>query len=73
VVGRAGSCAPADALVNRLSNELNAVLVSPDFREMLAREGATARTGTPDSFSNLLRSELSRWSRLIKEANIQMQ
>ncbi len=40
---------------------------------MLAREGATARAGTPESFRNLLRSELARWSRLIKEANIQMQ
>ena len=60
-------------LVNRLSSELNAVLVSADFRELLAREGAMARTGTPESFGNLMRSELARWSRLIKEANIQMQ
>ena len=60
-------------LVNRLSSELNAVLVSADFRELLAREGAMARAGTPESFGNLMRSELARWSRLIKEANIQMQ
>ncbi len=60
-------------LVNRLNSELNAVLVSADFRELLAREGAMARTGTPESFGNLMRSELARWSRLIKEANIQMQ
>lgn len=59
--------------VKRLSDELNAVLGSPDVREMLAREGATARSGTPESFGNFLRSELTRWSRLIKEANIQMQ
>jgi hypothetical protein len=35
--------------------------------------GATAGAGTPESFRNLLRSELVRWSRLIKDANIQMQ
>ena len=28
---------------------------------------------TPESFDNLMRSELARWTRLIKEANIQMQ
>ena len=60
-------------LVKRLNSELNAVLASPDFREMLALEGATARASTPESFDNFLRSELARWSRLIKEANIQMQ
>lgn len=60
-------------IVNRLSSELNAVLVSADFRELLTREGATARTGTPEAFRNLMRSELARWNRLIKEANIQMQ
>lgn len=58
-------------IVKRLNGELNAVLGSPDIREMLARDGATVRTSMPESFGNMLRSELARWSRLIKEANIQ--
>jgi tripartite-type tricarboxylate transporter receptor subunit TctC len=71
--GLLGPARLSGPLVKRLSDELNAVLVSPDFREMLAREGATARAGTPESFRNLMRSELTRWSRLITEANIQME
>jgi tripartite-type tricarboxylate transporter receptor subunit TctC len=59
--------------VQRLSNELNAVVVSPDFRELLTREGATARAGTPEAFGKHMQSELARWSRLIKDANIQGQ
>lgn len=70
VLGPARLPAP---LVKRLSGELNAVLESPDFRELLAREGATARAGTPESFGKLMRAELASWTRLIKEANIQMQ
>ena len=70
VLGPAGLPAP---LVKRLSGELNAVLESVDFRELLAREGATARAGTPESFGKLMRPELASWTRLIKEANIQMQ
>lgn len=62
-----------EPIVKRLNSELNAVLVSADFRELLAREGATARSGTPESFRNFMRSELVRFSRLIKEAKIQMQ
>ena len=61
------------ATVKRINHELNTVLGSPDIKEMLAREGATARASTPESFGNLLRVELARWSRLIKEANIEMQ
>lgn len=63
---------PAE-VVKRLSSELNAVLASAEFRDLLAREGASARAGTPESFGKLMRSELASWSRLIKAANIQMQ
>ena len=70
MLGPAGLPAP---LIKRLSSELNAVLESADFRDQLAREGATARAGTPESFGKLMRSELASWTRLIKEANIQMQ
>lgn len=38
-------------IVKRLNGELNAVLGSPDIREMLAREGARVRTGTPESLA----------------------
>ena len=59
------------AIVKRLNEELNAVLALPDVRDLLAREGATPRPGTPDEFGNLIRAELARWSKLIKEARIQ--
>jgi len=62
---------PAE-VIKRLSDELNTVLVSDEFRELLAREGASARAGTPESFGKFMRSELTRWSRLITDANIQM-
>jgi tripartite-type tricarboxylate transporter receptor subunit TctC len=61
------------AVVKRISSELNTILASAEFRELLAREGASARAGTPESFGKLMRTELASWSRLIKEANIQMQ
>jgi tripartite-type tricarboxylate transporter receptor subunit TctC len=58
--------------VRRLSDELRAVLAATEVRELLAREGATARSSTPESFGAFVRSELARWSRLIKDANLQM-
>jgi tripartite-type tricarboxylate transporter receptor subunit TctC len=60
------------AVVKRLNEELNAALALPDVREALAREDATPRPSTPEEFGKLISSELTRWSRLIKDAQIQI-
>ena len=60
-------------VVKRLNEELNAALASPDMKEMLAREGAAPRPGTPEDFGKLIRSDITRWTRLIKDANIQIE
>ena len=59
-------------LLKRFNEELNAVLALPDVRELLAREGALPRPGTPEDFQKLIRSELARWSQLIKGTHIQL-
>lgn len=58
-------------IVKRLNEELNAVLALPDVLALLAGEGATARPGTPEDFGTLIRSDLARWTKLIKEERIQ--
>jgi tripartite-type tricarboxylate transporter receptor subunit TctC len=60
-------------VIKRLNDELNAVLATPDMRELLSREGAAARPGTPEQFGALVRSELTRWEKLIKDARIQIE
>jgi tripartite-type tricarboxylate transporter receptor subunit TctC len=40
-------------------------------RDLLAREGATPRPGTPEAFGKLISAELARWGKLIKDAGIQ--
>ena len=61
------------ALVKRINEELNAVLALPEVKEVLAREAATPRPGTPDEFGKLIASDLTRWTKLIKEAKIQVE
>jgi tripartite-type tricarboxylate transporter receptor subunit TctC len=71
-----GLLAPArtpTAVVKRLNTELNAVLAQPEVREILAREGATANPGTPEQFGALIRTELTRWEKLIKDTKIQIE
>jgi tripartite-type tricarboxylate transporter receptor subunit TctC len=61
------------AVVKRLNAELNAALVQPDVREQLAREAATPTPSTPEAFGSLIASEVVRWSKLIREADIGVQ
>ena len=60
-------------VVRRLNEELNAVLASQDMKDMLAGEGATPRPGTSDDFAKLFASDITRWTRLIKESNIRIE
>ena len=62
-----GTPAPVVAKVNA---ELNALLQLPDVRDALARQGMTARGGTPERFGTLVRAELARWDRVVKAAKI---
>nr|WP_315425813.1 tripartite tricarboxylate transporter substrate binding protein [uncultured Albidiferax sp.] len=71
-----GLLAPAKLPANitkRLNQEMNAVLAMPDIKDVLAREGATPRPGTPEQFGKLIRTELVRWNQLIKERDIQIE
>ena len=59
-------------VIKRLNDELNAVLAMQDVKDLLAREGASPRPGTPQAFGALIKSEMVRWDRLVKEQNIQI-
>lgn len=61
---------PAQVL-KRLNEELNTVLAMQEVKDTLAKEGAVPQPGTPEQFGTLIRSEIDRWSRLIRDNNIQ--
>jgi tripartite-type tricarboxylate transporter receptor subunit TctC len=66
-----GVLAPAgtpEAIVTRLSNEITKILKMPDVQEKFsATSGGEIRTG-PKEFSALLKSELVKWSKVVKES-----
>lgn len=67
LLGPANMPAP---ILKQFNDELNWALTQADVKEALAREAATTTPGTPDQFSNLMRSEVDRWGKLIREKNI---
>jgi tripartite-type tricarboxylate transporter receptor subunit TctC len=60
-------------IVAKLSDEITKALDAPDIRErMAANGGATVKTG-PAAFDALIRSELPKWSRVVKDANVKVE
>jgi tripartite-type tricarboxylate transporter receptor subunit TctC len=59
------------AVINRINADINALLRQPEIIEQLAKQGMAPVGGPPSRMVELLRLELSRWSRVVKAANIQ--
>jgi tripartite-type tricarboxylate transporter receptor subunit TctC len=60
-------------VVARLNEEANKALSAPEVRDRFLNLGGTIEGGSPGVLSDLLRSEMSRWAKLIRERGIKMQ
>jgi tripartite-type tricarboxylate transporter receptor subunit TctC len=68
-----GVIAPAQTpaeIVARLNGHFVAVLSHPDTREKLLAAGFEPSPSSPGELGEVIRSEIARWSKLVKEANI---
>jgi tripartite-type tricarboxylate transporter receptor subunit TctC len=57
-------------IVERLNQELNAVLQMPEIRERFAAAGSAVTGGTPKQAQEILKSELAKFGKLVREAGI---
>jgi tripartite-type tricarboxylate transporter receptor subunit TctC len=58
-------------IVAKLNGEMNALLKSADIAETLARQGLQPTGGSPEALGSLTRTDLDRWSIVVREAKIQ--
>jgi tripartite-type tricarboxylate transporter receptor subunit TctC len=68
-----GFLAPAGtpkAIVNKLNAEINTILKMPDVRTKLEAAGIDIQGGTPQEYAALIKSDLAKWSKVVKEAGI---
>ena len=68
-----GAFAPAAtprSVITKINNEINTLLDAPELRESISRQGMSPAGGTPEQFDALLKSELTRWARVVKAAKI---
>jgi len=66
-----GVLAPAGtpaAIVQQLNKAINQALTQPDVAEKLRSEGGDVLGGTPEKFSTLLKAEVPRWAKIVKDS-----
>jgi len=69
-----GILAPAGTpkdVVARLNSSINAALKMDDVRSRLMGAGIEIQGGTPEAFAEVIRIEVDKWGRIVKEAGIQ--
>lgn len=67
VLGPAGMPRPVVSLLNQ---EIVRIVHQPDFVERLAEDGAVPVGNTPEQFDAIIRSDVAKWARVIKDAGI---
>ena len=71
-----GILAPAGTpkpIVDRLHRDIAKIVKSPDFAQVLTNEGASAVGNTPAEFDAIIRADLAKWAKIIKENGIRAQ
>lgn len=70
ILAPAGTPAP---IVEKLYRDVQEVLKSDELRAQFAREGATPLSMSSAEFGEYMKSEIVKWSRVVKEGNIATQ
>jgi len=60
-------------IINRLNKEITAALSLPDIKDFLFNQGLDAAPGTPEDLGAYMKSEMTKWAKVIKAAGIQPQ
>jgi len=68
ILGPAGTPRP---VVDRVHASIRAALASPDVKKVFADQGAEPVGSTPEAYDAFNRTEIARWQKAAREANIQ--
>lgn len=55
-------------IVTTLNSELNKALSSPDLRKKLGEQGLDVAASTPEQFGKLIRTDIAKWGRVVKDS-----
>jgi tripartite-type tricarboxylate transporter receptor subunit TctC len=59
-------------IVDKMYEEVAKALAQPDIRKIWEEQGAAAGGQSPAEFGRFVHSEVQRWSKVVKEANVKI-
>ena len=62
-----------DTIIRKLQHEIAAILQLPAVRDVLDAQGATPVGNTPEELAHVINEDTARWSKLIRDAHIELQ
>jgi tripartite-type tricarboxylate transporter receptor subunit TctC len=66
-IGLLAPAATPSAVVNRLNAEIDRLTQSREIREQLATQMSDAYRDTPTAFAQLIRNDIGKWGRVVRE------
>jgi len=61
------------AIVDKLNKDANTVLQDKEVATLLAQDGVSPAGGTPEQFLATIKSDIERWGKVVKQANIKLE
>ena len=59
-------------IINKLSTEIARIMAMPDVQDYLAKQGMMPFSSTPEQLATLMKTDMARWAKFIKAANIRL-
>jgi tripartite-type tricarboxylate transporter receptor subunit TctC len=59
-------------IVQKLQAEIAKLMVTPDMKERLVGLGVESAPSTPEQLATLVRDDLVRWSKIVKDSGAQL-
>ena len=59
-------------IINKLSTEIARIMAMPDVQDYLAKQGMMPFSSTPEQLATLMKTDMVRWAKFIKAANIRL-
>ena len=73
IVARALGRKLGEAWKQTLSDQLAAILRTPEMRERFAKDGREAMGSTPEEFSRFIAAEIVKWSKVVSATGIKVE
>jgi len=67
-----GPAGLSPSVVVKINADVAEILKTPDFQEVLAKQGATSLTSSPEEFGKLLKKDIEKWAKTVKAAGVKM-